>query len=161
STTQHLQRASTQLLATLTNVTGPTSVNELKAGYLSFHKLFEAVDGVAGTPQIVLRGYTIGNNPTNPLDGIETTWSIRDDFTKVVAGYVGRHEVKIGAEALYRLFDYPRFAAGVQSGIIDATVGTLSASALQDAFPVWNDPSTWKISALSPITRSYTYGAGV
>jgi outer membrane receptor protein involved in Fe transport len=44
-------------------------------------------------------------------------------------------------------------------GVLDATGGPVPAN-IEALFPVWNDPSTWNLAALSPITRSYRRGIG-
>jgi hypothetical protein len=45
------------------------------------------------------------------------------------------------------------------TGVIDATLGPVPAN-IGSLFPVWNDPGTWNLAALSPITRSYTQAIG-
>ncbi len=44
-------------------------------------------------------------------------------------------------------------------GVIDAQGGPVPAN-LETLFPVWDDPDTWNLAALSPITRSVQIGIG-
>ena len=44
-------------------------------------------------------------------------------------------------------------------GIIDAQGGPVPAN-IEALFPVWDDPDTWNLAAISPIVRSYPIGIG-
>ena len=104
-------------------------------------------------PRILLRGYTLGTGTTHPHCVGENTYQVRDNFT-LIYNAAGRHELRVGGEYLHTLNHllYPQLAYGQ----IDATGGQLSASQVQDIFPVWNDFRTWNLAALSPVTRFYT-----
>jgi hypothetical protein len=45
-------------------------------------------------------------------------------------------------------------------GLIDAQGGPVPAK-IEDLIPVWNDVTTWNLAALTPITRRYTFRAGL
>ena len=140
-----------QILVSLTQTRG-RSVNELKGGLAIYH--IDWANIVPGAPQILLRGYQIGGTAIyNPLREYQNTYSIRDDFTVLR----GDHELKIGGEFL--LPSNFLYWAQARFGVIDATGGPIPAN-IEDLFPVWNDPTTWNLAALSPITRSYQQSFG-
>jgi hypothetical protein len=149
-----VKRSSDQLYATVTQVLSSTVLNQVKVGYNSF--TFSTGGVVPGAPQIVLRGYQIGKNPVIPHSVVENRYELRDDLTFVLSGY-GRHELKLGGEAMYNQSTIRWFHVG--DGIINATGGPPPAN-LQDLFPVWNDMSTWNLAALSPITLWYRQSFG-
>ena len=99
STASHTDRSSDQLFASVTQVVGKSSVNEIKGGYTS---LLFLSDGYVPAPRIQLRGFNIGK-PSNYFQRFgQATWSIRDDF-----GFTfdqrGRHQVKTGLEYIDNL----------------------------------------------------------
>ena len=51
------------------------------------------------------------------------------------------------------------FSCRVCVGQIDAQGGPVPAN-IEQILPVWNDPNTWNLAALSSITRSYQVGVG-
>ena len=135
-----------QVFVTLTQTFGSKIVNEIKPG---FNYINSGDLGVVPSPTISLRGYTIGQEVFKPLFLTETTYSVRDDFTYIR----GSHEIKAGGDYLHhanRLF-WP----SNKYGNLDATGGPVPAN-LEDLFPVWNDPTTWNLAALSPIARTWT-----
>ena len=150
--TVHPSRASSKRLesaqayATLTKTFGSRMLNELKPGfnYISSQDL-----AVVESPQISLRGYTIGQEVFKPLYLTEKTASIRNDFTYLG----GRHELKIGAEYFHH--QNILFWPSNKFGALDLLGGPAPAN-IEDLFPVWNDPSTWNLAALSPIARTWT-----
>jgi hypothetical protein len=140
-----------QAFVSLTRATG-RMVHELKVGYTGFE---DELGGLVtpAPPQILLAGgFSIGR-PLTLLYGSQHQISVRDDLTL----FKGRHELKMGADFFRpsnRLY-YENQATGV----LDATLGAVPAN-IGDLFPVWDDPSTWNLAALSPITRSYTQAIG-
>jgi len=151
----YLNRESGNAFISLTQTLGPRAFNELKGGWS--HISSDQAGIVPLTPQIVLSGYSIGQTSYMPLRLWQNTPHIRDDFSLVLDG-AGRHELKIGGEFLnlhtdvtWSMFLY---------GQIDAILGRPSVDALQAMFPVWNDPSTWNLNALSPLTLNYHKGYG-
>jgi hypothetical protein len=142
-----VRRSSDQAFATLTQVFGSKVVHEIKTGYSGF--LFSTDGIVPFTPTILLRGYQIGKNAVDPHNVVEDRYSVRDDLTFLLIGR-GRHELKLGAEAMYNRATISWYQA--RDGIIDATGGPIPSN-IEDLFPVWNDISTWNLAGLSPITR--------
>ncbi|MBI4886091.1 MAG: TonB-dependent receptor [Acidobacteria bacterium] len=155
-------RITSQYTGSLTQVLSNRAVNEVKGGAtyyerrdssavatwkgqrpLPYHPVLEG-----GTVLVSVRGFTIG---TSPLNIIQNTANVRDDFTTSYE-FHGRHDVKIGGEYM-RFFNDFRWCLRCM-GSIDATGGNApSAAALQTMFPVWNDASTWNLQPLLPITR--------
>lgn len=151
----YLNRESGNAFISLTQTLGARAFNEVKGGWS--HISSDQAGIVPFTPQIVLSGYSIGQTSYMPLRLWQNTPHIRDDFSLVLDG-AGRHELKIGGEFLnlhtdviWSMFLY---------GQIDAILGRPSVDALQAMFPVWNDPSTWNLNALSPLTLNYHKGYG-
>lgn len=146
------ERASHQAFATLTQVLSSTLVHELKGGFSRFHFFTEGI--VSGTPTISLRGYTLGE-PFNYPQGVNyDAGQIRSDLT----WRRSRHEMKFGGEYIYnRSCLCPNKVN--HDGTLNATGGPVPAN-IEDLFPVWNDPSTWNIKALSPISLNWTQAVG-
>lgn len=150
--TLHPSRASSkrldsaQVYATLTKMFGNRMLNEFKPGY---NYITSKDLQVVESPQISLIGYTIGQEVFKPLFLTEKTWSLRNDFTLLA----GHHEMKMGAEYLHlrNILFWP----SNKFGSLDALGGPPPAN-LEDLFPVWNDPSTWNLAALSRISRTWT-----
>jgi hypothetical protein len=141
-----------QLYTSMTQVFGPTKVNELRAGaFLTFSDQY-ALTELYGAPRITLRGYNIGPATTLPLRLNGHTWSLRDDFTMVLEGK-GRHELKIGGDFLWN-HDFYEWNSN-RFGNLQANNGPIPAN-IQDLFPVWNDASTWNLNPLSPLTVRWT-----
>jgi len=79
--------------------------------------------------------------------------SLRDDFTM----FRGHHEFKMGGD-----FFHPSnrlYYGNNDNGTLDATLGSVPAN-IGSLFPVWNDPTTWNLAPLTPITRSWTQAIG-
>ena len=155
-----------QLFGTLTHVMSNRAVNELKAGYNGFWWYTDPVvrwDGSSGrnklgTPSIQLRGYTIGiNYALTPQTLYQDVSSVRDDFTYSFSA-AGRHDTKAGGEFLGNFWDV-YWMQGYINGWLDASTGPIPAN-IEDLFPVWNNPSTWNLAPLSPISRQYSIGVG-
>jgi hypothetical protein len=100
-----------------------------------------------------MSGLTVGAVSFMPLFLEQDTYSVRNDFIWVTAG----HELKIGGEYLYP--DTTFFWPSNSRGLYTANVGPVPAN-VEQLFPVWDDPSTWNLAALGPITRRYTQGFG-
>ena len=90
-------------------------------------------------------------------DNSSNNYSLRDDFT-VSFTMRGRHDVKVGGEYIYGITGSNNCATCM--GLIDAQGGPVPAN-IEDLIPVWNDVTTWNLAALTPITRRYTFGAGL
>ena len=153
-------RISSQYTGSMTQVLSNRSVNEIKGGATFYERRDSSAvhtwkgDRISpyhpvleGGPVVVaVRGFTIG---ANPLNIIQNTANVRDDFTTSY-DWGGRHDVKLGAEYMWFLNDF-RWCLRC-TGTIDALGGTPPAN-FASLFPVWNDSSTWNLQPLLPITR--------
>ncbi|MGE3511670.1 MAG: carboxypeptidase regulatory-like domain-containing protein, partial [Vicinamibacterales bacterium] len=150
--TLHPSRASSKRLesntwfANLTKTFGNRIVNELKPGY---NYITSQDEQVVQSPQISLQGYTIGQEVFKPLYLTNQNFSLRNDLTMLA----GKHEMKIGGEWFRHVNTL--FWPSNKFGALDALGGPVPGN-IEDLFPVWNDPSTWNIAALSPIARTWT-----
>jgi hypothetical protein len=142
---------SNQVSASLTQTHGLTTLNEIRAGYNT--NGFLHLPQVPDAPSITLRGYTLGPRLGYPHEFNEMQYVIRDDFTFTA----GRHDVKTGGE--YLRYNSRNYKVGPLNGTIDATGGPVPGN-IEDLFPVWNDPRTWNLAALSPITVRFKQGLG-
>ncbi|MGE3511080.1 MAG: carboxypeptidase regulatory-like domain-containing protein [Vicinamibacterales bacterium] len=150
--TLHPSRASSKRLesntwyANLTKTFGGRVVNELKPGY---NYITSQDEQVVQSPQISLQGNTIGQEVFKPLYLTNQNFSLRDDLTIIA----GRHEMKAGGEWFRHLNTL--FWPSNKFGALDALGGSVPGN-IEDIFPVWNDPNTWNLAALSPIARTWT-----
>jgi hypothetical protein len=163
-----------EYLGQLTHVISNSAVNELKGGFTKYY--FDQVnltswsdhwqaatrtdshpEGViTGSPRITFTGFTIAGNQFYPQDGVQTIWSVRDDFTLSYDAR-GRHDLKAGGELL-RYRDYGHSCRRCM-GVIDARNGPLPAN-IEALFPdPWN-ADTWNLAAISPLVRTYDVGVG-
>jgi len=158
------------LQATLTQVLSNRALNEVKVGWAANRWLIEpnltwtAKTGLGAArnpissfpPRIVLQGYNIGPAQNYPQHIGQDVYTMRDDLT-FSANKGGRHDMRVGGEYLKYLMwhDWCNFL----NGQLLADRGLPPAN-LEALFPVWNDPSTWNIAALSPITRQYQASLG-
>ena len=172
-----VDRYSPQSWAQLTHVVSNRAVNETKGGYYGNKNDIRAFVSWAGGPiplprvegpgaafyangstRYQVRGYTIGA-PTNAPQMLEQdSWQIRDDFTfSYDAG--GRHDLRMGGEYLKHMFHH--WWCSTCNGNLDATrLAAPSADVLAAMFPVWNDASTWQVSALGPSSIRFRQSVG-
>jgi len=66
-------------------------------------------------------------------------------------------DVKIGGEYLY--VNHYIYLCRFCMGVLDVQGGPIPAN-VEQLFPVWNDPTTWNINALSPLARRFQMGIG-
>jgi hypothetical protein len=153
-------RIATHYTGNLTQVLSNQSVNEIRGGATFYERRDQSavlnwkgqrpvpyspvLEG--GSVLIFVRGFEIG---TSPLNIIQNTANIRDDFTTAF-DWRGRHDVKMGGEYMWFLNDF-RWCLRCM-GEVDATGGPAPAN-LEALFPVWNDASTWNLQPLTPLTR--------
>jgi hypothetical protein len=158
--------------ATLTRVVSNRAFNETKVGWAANRWRMEpnvawnsttlngARNPVANErkypPVITLRGFNIGGGTNFPQFIGQDVYTLRDDFT-FSANMAGRHDIRAGGEYLRYLMwhDWCNFLRGN----LIADNGPVPAN-IEQLFPVWNDPSTWNLAALSPITREYRTSFG-
>ena len=142
-----VDKSSHEVFATYTQVMRPDLIHEIKGGYNFMNFRVESI--VPHSVQVLLRGYSIGEQSNQMHDVDQDTWQIRDDWTWLR----GRHEIKMGGEAIHNTTCICPWQLWMDGGL-NATGGPVPAN-IQDLFPVWNDPSTWNLKALSPITVSW------
>ena len=162
-------RRSHQWFGNLTQVVNSRTINEIKTGWAAYAWTNDnyvitdpskrGLDGfTSGTrvPRIVLRGYQIGAATNSPQDIKWSTTSVRDDFTTSYTAK-GRHDLKVGGEYL-RTQSYLLWCSFC-NGRLDANAAAAPAN-LEALFPVWDNPSTWNLNALSPISVRYRQSVG-
>ncbi len=157
------------LWTSFTQVLSNNAVNELKPSYTGSYRDQrsivtnwtnnpQAYQGITmGAPIILFQGLTTGpSNQNTPGKIGQDNWSVRDDFL-FTYNAAGRHALKAGAEYIYN--NTWLFSCRVCVGQIDAQGGPVPAN-IEQILPVWNDPNTWNLAALSAITRTYQVGVG-
>ena len=156
--------------ARLTQVLGHRAVNEIEGGravygfkqasLVTWPNAWTAGAGVTnGSPRIRFTTFGFLPNQNLPRHQDQWVWSIKDSFSfSFDAG--GRHDVRSGAEYLYRsqIQDNQRFGTGE----IDAR-GAAPPANIEALFPVWNDASTWRLDLLcqtDKLCKTDTIGVG-
>jgi hypothetical protein len=159
--------------ATLTRVLSNRALNELKVGWAANRWLQEpnikwtATTGLAAArnpvanarqlpPVITLQGYNIGGGANFPQWIGQDVYTLRDDFT-FSGNMGGRHDIRTGGEYLKYLTFHDW--CNVLRGNLFADRGAPPAN-FEALFPVWNDPNTWNLAALSPISREFRTSFG-
>ena len=142
-------RTSYSILGLWTWTATPSLVNEFRGGLNHFDW--------ANIPLVQSQEYrfqtiTVGGPYNYPQNFIQNTQQYRDDLYWLK----GTHSVKTGAEYLRSAY------TGLFQQNIRGTVLSFSSDPanLPGIFPVWNDPSTWNIAAISPLANSYVQGFG-
>jgi hypothetical protein len=150
-----LEQQNYQVLATWNSVIGSRKMNELAVG-VSHHEWLSRARTLMGGPAIELQGYSFGLGSNGTIGGCcllnQTVPSISERFTYIN----GDHTMRMGGEFLYphgrTVYD------GNRIGTLDARGGAVPSN-IADILPS-NDPSTWNLAALSPITRSFQVWIG-
>jgi hypothetical protein len=138
-------------LVSWTRTISPALVNEMKLGYDHFDY---ANTPVILTPEFRLPTITVGSPYNYPQHIGQDLEQFRDDFFWLK----NSHSIKVGID--YQFADYAgNFGQNVRGTVLGFSSG-VSALNLAQIFPVWNDPTTWNIAALSPYATSYTQGFG-
>ena len=162
--TVETDNTSNQFNAILTRVFGTNAVNEIKGGYAGsgwdqtspVKNPKATVTAGFGSPNIMLRGLTIGTGTFVPQRPRQKGYSIRDDYSTSMSG-LGRHSVKLGGEYIYDHMQY--FFCNVCNGQLDARNGAIPAN-VEQLFPNLFDASTWNLAALSSISVRWRQGIG-
>jgi hypothetical protein len=142
-----------QGFAKVTQVLNHQAVNEATLTYNGYVAASGPIDDrLLRRPQILLRGLTIGKTSLGPSNLRQDDYSVRDMFTYTFNG-AGRHVLKVGGD--YAHNGITNFFCATCDGVLDATGGPIPAN-IGAIFPVWNDPATWNLAALSPITLKFT-----
>ena len=162
------------LQGTFTRVLGSRAFNEVKFGWAANRWLLEpnlsswtgglplagarnSTANEKGYPVVInLRGFSIGGGANFPQWIGQDVYTLREDFT-FSGNLAGRHDLKMGGEYLKYLTWHDW--CNVLRGNLFADNGPIPAN-IEQLFPVWNDPSTWNIAALSPISREYRTSFG-
>jgi hypothetical protein len=144
-------RTSYSALATWNWTISPSLVNELKGGLNHFDWM--------NTPLISSQEYrlptlTVGAPYNYPQQLGQNTSQYRDDLFILKGG----HSIKAGGEYLHTPYS-GNFGQNVRGTVLSFSSGVSSLN-LAQIFPVWNDPSTWNLAALSQYATSYTQGFG-
>ncbi len=155
---------SSQLYLDFTRVLGTRGLNQIKAGYAGsgwsndseVKNPLADVTGGFGSPNIQLRGLTIGTGTFAPQRPTQDDYSIRDEFSYSFQRG-GRHDFRMGGEYIYHNMVY--FFCNVCNGQLDARGGPIPAN-IESLFPDLFDMSTWNLAALSPITVRWRQGIG-
>ena len=151
----------------LTQVLGNSAVNEFRAGWQSLYYTREnytnwpehpaASQGITtGSPRISFVGFAISGNTNQPQYLGHNYFPIRNDLSFSFNAR-GRHDIKIGGEYIY--YDHRMQNVRNGMGVIDARRGRAPAN-IEELIPVWDQPSTWNLDAISPLVRRYTIGIG-
>ncbi len=150
----------TEVFSSMTQVLGNRAVNEARVGW---HSLYytntnythwenhpaRAQGITTGSPRITFRGFAISGNANQPQRLGHDIYSVRDDFSYAFSKG-GSHALRMGGEFLF--YDHALLNCRNCMGIIDAQGGPVPAN-IEALFPVWDDPDTWNLAALSPIVR--------
>jgi hypothetical protein len=144
-------RTSYSVLGTWNSIITPALVNEVKIGLNHFDW--------QNTPLIRSQEYrlpaiTVGAPYNYPQQLGQNTSQYRDD----VFWLKGNHSFKFGFDYLHTPYS-GNFGQNVRGTVLSFS-SAVSALNLASVFPVWNDPGTWNIAALSPYATSFTQGFG-
>ena len=144
-------RTSYAVLGTWTSTISPSLVNEAKVGLNHFDW--------QNTPLLQTQEYrlptiTVGAPYNYPQQLGQNDYQYRDDLFWLKGG----HSLKAGVDYLHNTYS-GNFGQNVRGTVLSFSSG-VSALNLQSVFPVWNDPTTWNLSALAPYATSFTQGFG-
>ena len=144
-------RTSYAVLGTWSSTISPALVNDVKIGLNHFDW--------QNTPLITSQEYrlptiTVGAPYNYPQQLGQSTTQYRDDLFWLK----GSHSFKLGVDYLHTPYS-GNFGQNTRGTALSFSSG-VSALNLASIFPVWNDPTTWNISALSPYATSFTQGFG-
>ena len=144
-------RTSYSVLGTWTWTATPALVNEAKIGFNHFDWMNT---NLVNSQEYRLPTITVGGPYNYPQQLGQNTSSYRDD----VFWLKGGHSLKMGFDYLHTMYS-GNFGQNVRGTVLSFSSGVSSLN-LAQVFPVWNDPSSWNIAALSPYATSYTQGFG-
>ncbi|MBN9658870.1 MAG: carboxypeptidase regulatory-like domain-containing protein [Acidobacteria bacterium] len=131
-------------------VISPTTTNDVRYGFNYFQ--WKNNPYVLSQEYRLPGGITVGGPYNYPQEFNQFTNQVRDDLYWLK----GAHSVKLGGEYLSNNHTglFPQNARGTVNPF------TSTPANLPSIFPVWNDPTTWNIDALSPLASNYTQGFG-
>jgi Carboxypeptidase regulatory-like domain/TonB dependent receptor len=140
-------RTSWSAFATWTRIFGPGIVNEVKGGINHFDW-----DNEALYPTIEMRfpSNTIGGPYNYPQHFVQNVQQYRDDLFWLA----GKHSIKTGGEYLY-----DKHSGIFQQNLRGTATFTADPASYSAIFPSV-DPSTWNLTAISPLASTYVQGFG-
>ncbi len=145
-------RTSYSVLLTWNSTITPSIVNEAKIGFNHFDWLNTPL--VNSQEYDLPGGITVGGPYNYPQHFIQASEQYRDDLFWLK----GTHSLKTGIDFLHTKY------SGLFQQNIRGRVTAFSSAAgslnLNTIFPVWNNPSTWNLTALSANALSYVQGFG-
>jgi hypothetical protein len=144
-------RTSYAVLGTLTSTLTPALVNDVKIG---FNKFGWSNENLLQSQEYRFPSTTVGAPYNYPQFISQHNTQYRDDLFWLK----GNHSLKTGFDFLHNTYT-GYFGQNVRGTVLGFSSG-VSALNLATVFPVWNDPSTWKISLLDPYVTSFTQGFG-
>jgi hypothetical protein len=153
-------RTSYAVLGTWTWTVSPAIVNELKIG---FNKFGWENDNILNSQEYRFPTITIGAPYNYPQTIAQHDTQYRDDMFWLKGG----HSLKMGVDYLHNTYS-GYFGQNVRGTVLTfcgsvtaaCPLGSVNNLNLATTFPVWNDPSTWNLAAISPYVASFTQGFG-
>ncbi|MBI2685699.1 MAG: TonB-dependent receptor [Acidobacteria bacterium] len=130
-------------------VASPSVVNELKYGFNYFNWTNDPM--VQSLEMRFPGGITVGGAYNFPQVFNQPVNQIRDDLYLLK----GTHSIKVGGEYLSN-----NHSGLFQQNVRGVATVASAPSNYNTVFPVWNDPSTWRLDAVAPLTSVYTQGFG-
>jgi len=149
STATNVKNDAVSAQVTWSKVVSPQFVHELKLGFNYFVYVNAAI---VESQEYRLGTITVGGPYNYPKNINMGASSARDD----VFWLKGRHSVKAGGDYLNELHHglFPQYTRG------SVTSFSSAPSNLSAVFPVWNDPSTWNLTALGQTANTFIQGFG-
>lgn len=153
--TAHPSRATDSTRSSLSAVGGwnktlsPTLVSDMKLGF-SYHNWTN--DPLVQSQEYRLGVTTVGAPYNYPGDRFQNSIQARNDLYWMK----GKHSVKFGGEYI-NTRHYGFFQQNVR-GVV--TSFSRAPADLNAVFPVWNDPSSWKLDVLGQTSNSFVQGFG-
>jgi hypothetical protein len=139
-------------LLTWSSTISPALVNEAKVGFNHFEWLNAPL--VNSQQYDLPGGITVGGAYNYPQHFFQNSEQYRDDLFWLK----GTHSFKTGVDFLHTKYS-GIFQQNIRGQVLAFSSG-VSALNYNQIFPVWNEPSTWDIAALSPYAESYVQGFG-
>ena len=166
-------RYTQQYLATLTQVIGNSTVNEVKVGTSRFSRINQPISRWNGgdfpnaatysfrhgtATRVNIRGYRFGDGNTQNHNQYKT--SVRDDLTLSFAAR-GRHDMKIGGEFI-RDMSILRGCGSTCRPQLTAKKGRVPASVLTQVIPDGANlnPAAWNLDLLAPYSQHFALSIG-
>jgi hypothetical protein len=145
---------SVTLLGNWSRVLSDRAVQELKIGYNRFDwDIGLAIASMAGTPQLVFPGLTIGGSRNHPQEFHERQASVRYDLTL----NRNRHDLKIGGEFLYWKDTGDRELVSRGEFIFSTRPADVER---RFPFAAYDNPAAWDLSGLDASVQRFDINVG-